>query len=410
MKQENAFKIGIIVVAVLATSGVVGFLLTQRAQQAVEKAVTIEKPVVQAPVAEKKQSEIKVTFVRKVNGKKHTIQNGKDFGELLANEIMNTSDGHTVFMQLVAGKKHVIYDGKDLGEGVEFYQDGDNGIFIREIKGTFHIIRVRDGVDLGEVYKGQDYEFALAGDNIIIMREIEGKFHAFYNGVDQGEVTGGYVKAGENSFAFNRQINGKSHIIYNGKDIGEGDNIWYVFDKYVYYEKSSTNDNNSFFRNQELLGVGGNIDVSGDGEHYMLTSVKSGKDYGLQVSYDGGVAGLMGDTTNTYMENGHYAYYRDVNGEQHVIYDGVDVGAGNDLNLSENHIAFARKIGTQWHIIYDGKDLGVGNYPRILGENIVIQNNVGSVSHLFLNGTDLGECSSQTGGSETDDCWPDLSI
>jgi len=48
MKQENVFKIGIIVVAVLATSGVVGFLLTQRA---VEKVATVEKSV--APVARK---------------------------------------------------------------------------------------------------------------------------------------------------------------------------------------------------------------------------------------------------------------------------------------------------------------------------------------------------------------------
>jgi hypothetical protein len=56
MKQENVFKIGIIVVAVLATSGVVGFLLTQRAQEAVvEKTAPVEKPIVQSPVSTEKQ-------------------------------------------------------------------------------------------------------------------------------------------------------------------------------------------------------------------------------------------------------------------------------------------------------------------------------------------------------------------
>jgi hypothetical protein len=64
MKQENVFKIGIIVVAVLATSGVVGFLLTQRAQEAVVEP-TVQKtttPIAQTPqtqVVEKKSLPVK---------------------------------------------------------------------------------------------------------------------------------------------------------------------------------------------------------------------------------------------------------------------------------------------------------------------------------------------------------------
>jgi hypothetical protein len=164
-----------------------------------------------------------------------------------------------------------------------------------------------------------------------------------------------------------------------------------------------------FYRDQEFLGNGHAIDATDDGEYYMLTSYKPGENSEFRVSYDGGEAGLMGSIMNTFMDGGHFAYYRDVNGAQHVIYDGNDLGVGDNIGLSGGHYVFARKIGAEWHTIYDGKDIGIGSYPKILGDDMVVQRNVDGFAHLFLNSSDLGICGAQAQGAQTDDCWPDLS-
>jgi len=121
MKQENAFKIGIIIIAVLATSGVVGFLLTQRA---VEKVATVEKtePVVQTKTpAEKlvaksnyKNQKYNFSFSYPAN---FTYRDTEPSLALQKSEvIIETSIGHNVWSTTIArdAMAEIVNDGVDI--------------------------------------------------------------------------------------------------------------------------------------------------------------------------------------------------------------------------------------------------------------------------------------------------------
>lgn len=353
-----------------------------------------------------------VAFTREVDGGNHVIYDGRDLGETSDNWPV-TSGNHVAFQRSIDGKEHVIYDGRDLGEGFRIGLDGDHVSFIREIGGKPHVFH--DGTDFGEVVSGQDYQYSVYGDTVALAREIGGKMHLFVNGQDRGEVGTDFM-AGSGGVAFLRSVGGKDHVIFNGKDYGESWHIEGVSAGRVFYSKSGdpVDDGtwyNDFFRDGEFLGSGQSITISDDGSHYAIQKqVSLGKEsFENRVLYDGWDVGKLGDTLNIFMSDDHVAYYRDIDGEQHVIYDGKDMGAGDNVSLSGNHIAFSRKVGTDWHVIYDGKDIGIGSYPRILGDDIVIQRLVDGEAHLFLNGSDLGRCGSRASGTQTDDCWPELS-
>ena len=73
-----------------------------------------------------------------------------------------------------------------------------------------------------------------------------------------------------------------------------------------------------------------------------------------------------------------------------VIYDGRDLGQGNDPILSGAHVVFVRQVGDRPHVIYDGTDVGEGQAPAISGEHLAYEAMRAAEIHIIRDGKDLG--------------------
>lgn len=87
---------------------------------------------------------------------------------------------------------------------------------------------------------------------------------------------------------------------------------------------------------------------------------------------------------------------------EHVIFDGKDMGEGDNIKISNNHIGFIRAIKEVPHLIYDGKDMGEvgakttepGSHSLLFdisADNYAFHRIVENKDHTFYNGKDLGE-------------------
>ncbi len=80
----------------------------------------------------------------------------------------------------------------------------------------------------------------------------------------------------------------------------------------------------------------------------------------------------------------HIAYALDPNFkdilEQRVVYDGKDMGPGNELTLFGDHIVFHRNTATGGTLILDGEDVGEGGYEVLFNGHLAFEVSGGNVS------------------------------
>ncbi len=112
----------------------------------------------------------------------------------------------------------------------------------------------------------------------------------------------------------------------------------------------------------------------------------------------------------------HLSFIREVNGSEHVFFDGKDLGekiSYLDVNpimtfyslfpscsssnncaqpvLSGKNIVFMRIIGDKPHIIYNGVDQGEGFFPILSPGHLAFYRMVSNKIHIIYDGNDLGE-------------------
>lgn len=81
----------------------------------------------------------------------------------------------------------------------------------------------------------------------------------------------------------------------------------------------------------------------------------------------------------------HLAYLKEIGGAMHVIYDGKDMGKGQDILLSKNDIV----IRNEEHIFYNGKEIGSGLNVELSSPNVAYKRL--SDGHLIYHGKDYGK-------------------
>jgi hypothetical protein len=92
---------------------------------------------------------------------------------------------------------------------------------------------------------------------------------------------------------------------------------------------------------------------------------------------------------------------RSVNGQDHIIYDGNDLGEGLRIVLSGDTIVFIREIQGKPHVIYNGEDFGIVDQGQdyqlaVSGKSVALERSINGKPHVFFNGVDQGEA---VGGS-----------
>ena len=65
----------------------------------------------------------------------------------------------------------------------------------------------------------------------------------------------------------------------------------------------------------------------------------------------------------------HIAFTREIDGKNHVIYDGEDLGEGFSPAIDRDNLAFIKEINGEYHVIFNGEDVGVGEGPALYSAN-----------------------------------------
>lgn len=399
MNQKQKWISGIIIFIVVS---VVFLLATTHVYNKSQQPMNNQKlsNVLDKDTVKKSQDKesVHIAFVQEIDNKKHGFYDGRDLGEISGYRVLISGE-NIAFTRMVNGIEHVIYNGKDLGEGKDPTVNDNNITYIRMIEGKSHIIHNNE--DFGEILiidRGYGMEwYQVAGNNVGFFREVNGETHVIYNKQDMGEGIYRSLKLGGNSFAFLKPVNndpqGTIHIVYNGKDLRGAQQIYSVSDKYVFYhdvyKKPFKGYVQMYFKNMEELGQGQYITVDGDG-NYLLTGIYVTSDF----VYNGKNVGKAENATTKYVDSGNYVFVREVDGKNHVIYNGKDIGEGDDPVIGGSNLAFIREINGKKHIIYNNEDMGEGNNVDLSssGERLLLKREINGILNAFYDGKNLGVC------------------
>lgn len=245
---------------------------------------------------------------------------------------------------------HVIYNGNDLGEGSSPVLEGNNIAFINP---DSHL--VYNGKDMGVgIFSSKEgggifYPPILNSGHVAFYRSINGVFHTIYDGKDLGDKVGSPVLDKDNIVLISSKAN---NIIYNGKDLGVGFSPILSQGHIAYVTEPNTPSH----------------------------VIYDGKDLGS------GYAPIFAGSS--------FGYISQSNGTDHMIFNSKDLGEGGyPCDMNEKHIACVRSEKDGNHIIYDGRDLGIGNNPKLDGDNIAYDNlNLGLDNYsIMYNGRIIGQ-------------------
>lgn len=325
---------------------------------------------------QKQSNKPKIAFYKKVGDEEHIFYDGKDLGQVY--QFIISGDDYA----FVDSKMHVIYNGKDLGQGGRISLSGKNFVFMNP---AGHIIY--NGKDMGE--GGSD--LVVEDNNIAFCKKTK-------NENAQPEIPAGNGLSGiisESALLTN-------YVIYNGKNLGQGcpkedgNNIRLSKNNIAYLTGSYSEPIVIF--NGKNLGAGEGIKLSGENIAFQRKVIKDGGTY-FHAIYNGNDMGEM----RIYMSlsGNNFAFERTAaDYSSDIIYNGEDIGKGFGPVISGKHLAYFKVISgiessgdAIYHVIYDGKDMGEGDQSslQLSGDDIAFRRKINGVTQLIYNGEDLGE-------------------
>jgi len=154
------------------------------------------------------------------------------------------------------------------------------------------------------------------------------------------------------------------HVIYDGKDLGPGEDPW-LFGDHIAFTSTYTYCNGPQLECSKPVVVYDNKIIDAAKElaldPKLGLSISNVRIFGSHIAY-----------------NFNYGGYGEGN-EQHVAYDGEDLGPGHDFILFGDHIMFYRDATSDdspyaYNVVYDGEDLGPGGYVVLFGDHIAFLN------------------------------------
>ncbi len=310
----------------------------------------------------------------------HVVFNGRDMGLGVRPQI---TEGSILFETESELKNSIVFNHKNYGEGYEPIVENGHFIYFKKVNSE----NLRSSVQ-GSVLVYYDGEYYCDGDASKIK--------------DKVKMSGDNVIC-EQEMVSNSET--KSFIILNGEIINEGYNINVSESHYAYNKKKDFGDGQEIeiiVLDGKELGTGKDLEFSDDSFIYFKENL-SGKE---EIIFNGRNLGEFKSRDTIFFEDGHVAFLRDkeINERQsdgtyekktyiHVIYDGVDRGAGdittNDettdskkIFLSGNNIAFERKRKTiEYSTSESDKNLALDKRGRELAEKTEVD-----VSYVVFDG------------------------
>lgn len=280
-----------------------------------------------------------VSFLRQISENNvHLIFNSQDVGEVHSGQDWHfeTSNSHYMMERMINGKVHTILDGKDMGESNDIsILLGENSIaIIKYEKGVAHLTYNGKDIANPNLASGNTIRFNTATDNHVtyyIDEDKSGNTYFYKNDQNLGKVNSQmspfYI---DGNFCF---MNEKGEIIYNGMNFGLikllGSGGYPAYSKgHVIFTRGESGKKEHIIYDGKDLGEGVNPTISGDNIAYNIEV--GGKQHILFNGKD------MGEGTEPQLAGDNLVFYLEKQGVKHVIYNGKDLGEAGSVYFSEN--------------------------------------------------------------------------
>jgi hypothetical protein len=297
------------------------------------------------------------------NGKKVGVTSGLKTGGF---QSLVVNDKHDAFIN---DEDHIIYDGKDLGEGYDVLISGDNILYTPSSEEEFADKEIRYNGTLVGLAKFDGY-IALSGNNYVFVDQNK---HIIYNGRDMGLGSGDDfdtpLALSDKHFAYfhRTQLNKpyEYRLFLDDKDIGDicngnYDNIE-PFLKFI-NNKLVASCGKEIFIDGKRIGEGDAESVQIEGDNMVYEKPIDDKMYSKEVIYNNKTISQLTSGATVKLSD-DYILITDEDGFSNIFHGGIIIAQGYNASILSEHIAYSTTVDGKDHIILDGKDIGAGTRP-----------------------------------------------